>query len=182
MNLKLLCTLVLLISIKGYGQSSPGQRASKDSSWTRYETVNYSVSYPENWRLDTSHMMGSDFFIFSKKEDSSDLFMENVNLMSYDLQEQTITLDSFVHVSEKQISTMANDFTMLQSARLQGRGGYYHKLDFTARQGIYLLRFIQYYFLSKGKCYTLTFTIEQGKYAKYAGTALKLMDSFRFTE
>jgi hypothetical protein len=55
-------------------------------------------------------------------------------------------------------------------------------LDFTARQGIYQLRFIQYYFLSKGKCYTLTFTMEQGKYAKYAGTVLKLMDSFRFTE
>ena len=182
MNLKLLFFLILLFSINGYGQSSPGQYKNQDTSWTRYETMNYSISYPGNWRLDTSHMMGSDFFIFSKKEDSSDIFMENVNLMSYDLQGQTITLDSFVHTSEKQISTMANDFTMLQSARLQGRGGIFHKLDFTARQGIYLLRFIQYYFLSKGKCYTLTFTIEQGRYAKYAGTAQKLMDSFRFTE
>jgi hypothetical protein len=178
MNLKLLCIVLIVSAIKTYGQTSPDQNV----TWTHYENLNYSISYPETWRLDTSHMMASDFFIFSRKEDSSDVFMENVNLMSYDLQGQSITLDSFVHTSEKQISTMANDYKILQSARLQGQGGNFHKLDFTARQGIYQLRFIQYYFLSKGKCYTLTFTMEQGKYAKYAGTVLKLMDSFRFTE
>ena len=178
MNLKLIYTVLLVFGIKSYGQTSPDQNV----TWTRYENLNYSLSYPETWRLDTSHMMGADFFIFSRKEDSSDLFMENVNLMSYDLQGQSITLDSFVHTSEKQISTMANGYKILQSARLQGQSGSFHKLDFTARQGIYQLRFIQYYFLSKDKCYTLTFTMEQGKYTRYSGTALKLMDSFRFTE
>lgn len=181
--MKLFFALLIFATTQCHGQSGPEQfNKNQTIPFARYETGNYSISYPENWRLDTSHMMGSDFFIFSKKEDSSDIFIENVNLMSYDLQGQTVTLDSFVHTSEKQIRTMANDYTILQSARLKGPGGYYHKLDFTARQGIYLLRFIQYYFLSKGKCYTLTFTIEQGKYAAYSGTAMKMMDSFLFTE
>ena len=118
MNLKLLCIVLLVFGIKSYGQTSPDQNV----TWTHYENLNYSISYPETWRLDTSHMMASDFFIFSRKEDSSDLFMENVNLMSYDLQGQSITLDSFVHTSEKQISTMANDYKILHSARLQGQG------------------------------------------------------------
>ena len=122
MNLKLLCFVLLVFGIKSYGQTSPDQNV----TWTHYENLNYSISYPETWRLDTSHMMASDFFIFSRKEDSSDLFMENVNLMSYDLQGQSITLDSFVHTSEKQISTMANDYKILQSARLQGQGGNFH--------------------------------------------------------
>jgi len=42
---------------------------------------NYKIQYPKSWRLDTSKVMGTEFFVFSPLENNTDKFKENASLI-----------------------------------------------------------------------------------------------------
>ena len=45
----------------------------------------YSIQYPENWELNESKAMGTNFILFSPLNSKKDQFKENVNLIIQDL-------------------------------------------------------------------------------------------------
>jgi len=55
----------------------------------------------------------------------------------------------------------------------------YHKMLFEGKQGIFKLKFLQYYWIINKKAYILTFTSEINKYEKYFPIAKKIFDSFK---
>ena len=145
--------------------------------WNVYKASDYSVSFPADWVTDTSKIMGIDLFIFSPME-ANDKFRENVNILKSDLNGDKITLDSLVNVSVRQIETMANDFKLVKSARINDKGTSYHSLEFTATQGAFHLHFLQYYFLTENNVYSITLTTEASTYDRYKEIGERILRSF----
>lgn len=172
--MKSLIILILLIPV--FSTAQVGAKTPAD--WNTYKTNNYRVAYPADWVIDTSKAMGIDVFLFSPLESTTDKFRENVNVLSSSFGGEDISLDSFFHVSERQIKMSATDCVVLES-KLYSRGNSnFYKIDFTAKQGIFQLRFVQYYFVKNGSGFTITLSCEETAYSKYEATALAVMNSF----
>lgn len=148
------------------------------NDWSTFKGSEYSIGYPQSWAIDTSKKMGIDLFLFSAPDSTNDKFRENVNVLSADFGGENISLDSFVNVSQRQIAQMANDCKILESKQYDQSGKVYHKLEFTATQGIFKLHFVQYYFVKGQKAYTATLTTVITSFEAYKKIGLQIMDSF----
>lgn len=148
------------------------------ADWDTYKSNTYSVSYPVDWVIDTSKAMGIDVFLFSPLESTNDKFRENVNVLSSSFGGEDISLDSFFHVSERQIKIGATDCVILESKLYTKGQSSFYKIDFTAKQGIFQLRFVQYYFVKNGSGFTITLSSEEAAYPKYEATGLAVLNSF----
>jgi hypothetical protein len=151
---------------------------SKAQSLAVFKTNNYTFSYPQSWTIDTSRTMGIDVFVLSQVDTITDKFRENVNVLSSNVEGQHVTLDTVVKVSLNQIKGMMNDLQIIESKIYERDGTTYHKIDFMATQGIFKLRCVQYYLVTKKFVYTVTLTAEVDKYEKYKEVGTKVLDSF----
>jgi hypothetical protein len=149
-----------------------------NTEWETFKCEKYSISYPSGWGTDTSRQMGVDLFIFSQPDSVGDKFRENVNVLSSNVEGLGITLDSFVNTSLKGIKSMATDFNIVESKLYKTGDKVYHKIDFTARQGIFTLHFVQYYFATATTLYTATLTTEVSRFNQYKAIGIKILDSF----
>ncbi|CAN5844754.1 hypothetical protein BH11BAC4_BH11BAC4_09330 [soil metagenome] len=150
-----------------------------NSTWLTFKATGYSLTYPANWVIDTSKKMGIDLFIFSKLDSINDKFRENVNVLSSDTEGQHVSLDTFVKVSLKGIQDMATGYKILESKLYVLPGRTYHKIEFTMQQGTFNLHFVQYYFATDKKVYTITLTTEVSQFERYRETGARMLDSFR---
>ncbi|THU38323.1 hypothetical protein FAM09_16745 [Niastella caeni] len=154
------------------------QVCAAQTEWGSFKCEKYSISYPSAWSIDTSKNMGIDLFIFSKPEASTDKFRENVNVLASNVEGLHVTLDTFVKVSLKQIESMATDYKILESKLYKTGNKEYHKIEFTAKQGVFNLHFVQYYFATPLNVYTVTLTTELDKFDLYKPDGMKMLDSF----
>ena len=162
-------------------QISKGQSLtnSPDSTqWTSISRESYSISYPASWTIDSSKNLGIDLYIFAKADSPTDKFRENINVLFSNVEGLGVTLDTLVKVLKKQIESLATEVNFLESKLYNLGGKIYHKIEFTTKQGIFDLHFVQYYFATAKKVYTVTFTCEQDKYDFYIKDAMKVLDSF----
>ena len=180
MKLSLMKHSLLVISLfaSQFIIAQTSEKPDNDSTWTTFKTENYLIDYPLSWTIDTSGKMGLELFIFSQPDAVNDKFRENINVVSSDVEGLGVSLDTFVKVSQKQIETMATDCIILESALHKAGDNIFHKLDFTAKQGVFRLRFVQYYFAKAKRVYTVTLTTELEKFDLYKFDGIKMMDSF----
>jgi len=154
--------------------------ADNPNSWKTVSVDNYTITYPPTWTLDNSERMGMILQLFSPLSSPDDKFSDNVNLVIQNLTGQPIkSLDQYTKLSENQILTMMTDSKILSSERLNSNGQEFQKITYTAQQGIYKLKFQQYYFIKNELAYVLTFTCVADEFEKYHAIGDKIMDSFR---
>lgn len=161
-------TFLLLVSVS----------FSQSKDWKTLKVTNYSIQYPDSFELNTSGLMGTSFLLFSNQSPASDLFRENINLFLQDLNGNAISLDQFVQVSENQLSTVITKHAIIESKRIKENNKEYHVLMYTGEQGQLKLKWMQYYYIVKGKAYALTYTAEQDQFDKYLDVAKKIMATF----
>jgi hypothetical protein len=149
------------------------------SPWKSLSEKGYTLQYPEHWDLDNSGRMGLNVILLTKLATPQDQFRENVNLMIQDLAGQNIDLNKFVEISESQIKTILTNGNILESKRESVNDKKYQKLVYTADQGIYKLKFEQYYFVENEKAYVLTLTCEADQFNSYREEGEKILKSFR---
>lgn len=171
-------TLAFFLLAIQFCQAQTESKNDPNKEWETFKCEKYSISYPSGWITDTSRSMGVDLFIFSQPDSVGDKFRENVNVLSSNVEGLGITLDSFVNVSLNQIKSMATDFNILESKLYKTGDKVYHKIDFTARQGVFTLHFVQYYFATATTLYTATLTTEISMFNKYRAVGMKMLDSF----
>ena len=148
------------------------------NGWKKLIETNYSIQYPDSWDLNNSGQMGTSFAIFSRQSSPQDKFRENVNLIIQNLQGQNINLNKYVEISEGQIKTMITNANLIESKRLSANGYEYQKVIYTGDQGIFKLKFEQYYWIKNGKAYILTLTCERNQFDTYMVTGEKILNSF----
>lgn len=146
--------------------------------WSTYANKDYSIQYPNTWDLNKSGEMGTSFVIYSSQDSKQDPFKENVNLMLQKFPGQEISLDEYTKISEDQIKKMLPNCKIQDSKRLISNDKNFHKLVYTGKQGIFNLKFEQYYWIENEKAYVLTLTCEEKEFVNYKSTGEKILNSF----
>ena len=170
---KYLYFIILVLSLNSFGQI-------KETSWKTINDNTYSIQYPDNWELNTEKSMGTSFILFTEQTSSEDKFRENINLIIQNLEGYNLNLDDYVAISEEQISKMVTNGIIFESKRLNTNNTEFQKVIFTGKQGIFQLKFVQYYFVKDEKAYVLTFTCEEIQYEKYSLISDQILESFLF--
>lgn len=170
---KYLYFIILVLSINSFGQI-------KETSWKTINDNTYSIQYPDNWELNTEKSMGTSFILFTEQTSSEDKFRENINLIIQNLEGYNLNLDDYVAISEEQISKMVTNGIIFESKRLNTNNTEFQKVIFTGKQGLFQLKFVQYYFVKDEKAYVLTFTCEEIQYEKYSLISDQILESFLF--
>ena len=178
-----LIVLLLFPSLVAFGQTTANQESGKNSQqeiieWKTLDQSKFSIQYPSTWELNQSGQMGTSFIIFSPLENDEDKFKENVNLLMQDLTGQNIDLDKYVEISEGQIKTMLTNSTLIESKRVKKESEEFHKIIYSGDQGIFHLKFEQYYRVIDDKALVLTFTCETDQFFKFVNTGEKILNSF----
>ncbi len=176
---KLLGLTSLFISLLSSGQTINRNPQMNQKEWNILDESGYSIQYPTNWELNKSGQMGTSFYLFSRQTSEKDQFRENISLIIQDLTGMNIDLGKYVEISEGQIKTMITSGVIVESKR-QKSGDYdFQKILFTGKQGIFDLKFEQYYFVDKQKAYVLTLTCEINEFDQYKETGEKILNSFK---
>ena len=155
------------------------QIALSQENYLTHSDEHCEILYPGDWDKNTTGQMGTSFILFSPLESEGDKFRENVNLLIQDLQGQKIDLKSFVELSENQVKTLITDGEVLESEMLNNSNGEHHKLVYNGKQGVFNLRFEQYFWIIEGSAYILTFTSEADKFPQYKSVSEKILNSFK---
>lgn len=177
-NLGLALTLLVATTTIVLGQTQTLEETQTPASWVTHETDQYSITYPSNWTIDSSGLMGTKFFLFSVASDSEDNFKENVNLITQDLTGYDVAMDELVKSSEDMIGRLITDANIVLSQRKTHQGQEYHQMVYTGKQGIMDLKFAQCYWLINHTVYVLTFTCERGQYDNFQALADQILTSF----
>ncbi len=179
-QIQLLGLTFIVISLIACGQTTQKNTGKEtENGWKALNESSYSIQYPENWDLDKSGKMGMSLILLSKQSSPQDQFRDNVNLLIQDLQGQNINLDKYVEISEGQIKTMITNGNLIESKRLSENGSEFQKVIYSGDQGVYKLKFEQYYWIKNGKAYVLTLTCEIEQFETYKVTGEKILNSFR---
>ena len=168
-KLQLIVILFLITNLTVFGQSN---------KWNSLNEKDYSIQYPEKWELKKSGQMGTSFILFSQLTSETDQFKENVNLIIQDLTGHNIDLNKYVEISEGQIKTMITDGNIISSNRFKNKGTEFQKVVYTGKQGIFILKFKQYYWVQNDKAYALTLTCEVNEFNNFKDIGEKMLDSF----
>ena len=178
---KILTTLLFLTFI-AFGQAQESNSTAKGTNpkWKTFDGANYSIQYPPEWELNQSGQMGTTFILFSLLESSQDQFKDNVNLLIQDLSGYNIDLDKYAEISEGQVKTMITNSTLIESKRIKNGSEEHHRMIYTGDQGVFHLKYEQYYWVNNDKAYVLTLTCEQTKFANYKEIGESILNSFTF--
>ena len=153
-------------------------QAQTTETWNNFSEDNYAITYPSSWALDTSGQMGTVLILFAPSESDSDLFKENINLIIQDIATYKLDLDAYAKLSTEQIKTMITNSKILENKKIKQGNNEYQKVTYTGDLQSYHLTFEQYYWVTEGKAYVLTFTSEQSKFKQYKETGEKILNSF----
>ncbi len=160
-------------------KSSDTSNSQTKDDWKTLTESNYTIQYPATWELNQSKQMGTSFILFSPLESEQDKFKENVNLLIQDLTGNNIDLNKYTEISESQIKTIVTNSILIESKRVKTESGEYHKIIYSADQGIFHLKFEQYYWVTNDKAFVLTFTSEQSKFDGFKVTGEIILNSFK---
>ncbi len=187
MYIKSILPAIALVSCLISGQINVEQAVGnplKNSNWKTLEQTNYSIRYPADWDLQQSETTGSSvtltypFAILSPLESTEDKFRENVNLVIEDLNGQEINLSRYAELSKSQLKLQMRNCKITESKKINKGSREYYKIVFTWDYQVFHLKVEQYYWISNGKAYVVTFTSEQNKFSKFREIGENILNTF----
>jgi hypothetical protein len=177
-------TTLLLFTFIACGQTQESNNATKETkpNWKTLEENNYSIQYPADWELNQSGQMGTTFFLFSPLSSDQDKFKDNVNLLIQDISGHNLNLDKYAEISEGQVRTMITNSTLTESKRIKNGSEEFHRMVYTGDQGMFHLKFEQFYWVKNEKAFVLTLTCEQDKFSDFKDVGEAILNSFKFKQ
>lgn len=148
----------------------------------QYEKDNYSIEHPSNWILNDSGENGTKIYLYPKVSESSDVFTENINLISQNLNDSTIIIEKYKGLVEKQITGMLTEPKIILSEIKNKNGLKFHNLVAEGKSSGYKFKTIIYTYLIDRQVYTLTFVTLFDTYENNHIESLRIMDSFKLTK
>ncbi|MCF8463964.1 MAG: hypothetical protein K9G41_03945 [Flavobacteriales bacterium] len=152
---------------------------SLETDWKTLTEDSYSIEYPGDWELNQSGIMGVSFLLLSPLSSDEDAFRENVNLVIQDISSHNLDLDSYSELSTGQIETMITEGKLFSNERLKQNGQEFQKVVYSGKQGVYNLKFEQYYWVVNGNAYVLTLTCEINQFDAFSDMGEKILNSFK---
>lgn len=153
--------------------------SAQDGENKTYTKDNYSISYPSDWKLDTSGIGGSLFAISSPLTSSDDGFSENVNLLTQSLKGYGFDLDKYASLNKEQIAQGIPGSKILEDKRVKKEDYEYHMIVISAFMQGRDLKLKQWYIIKDEKAYVLTFTAMKDEYDDFIKTGDQILNSFK---
>ncbi|MGP8213926.1 MAG: hypothetical protein ACLQQ4_00040 [Bacteroidia bacterium] len=176
--MKKFLTCFLALSVAACGQVTNKQDSTAFNGWKILDQSNYSISYPPTWELNQSGEIGTSFILFAPLESPQANFRSNINLVIQDLTGKDINLDKYTEISVGQVKTMITNSNLIESKRVKTGAGEYQHVIYTGDQGVFHLKYEQYYWVVNEKAYILTLTTELANYDGLKETGEKVLGSF----
>lgn len=151
-----------------------------DTTKMSFSKDNFKIEYPKNWSIDTSKIMGTEFFIFSPLENEADKFRENVNGMIQELSGQNIDLEKYKQITDNQLTEMVTDCEVFESSIVKTDDNEYFKTTYAMTQGKFRLKITSICYIINDKAYLLTFSSEFDKYDSYKKVGEEILQSFLY--
>lgn len=170
----ILITTILFLTSFCYAQT--------DTSILNFSKDNYKIEYPKSWRLDTSRLMGTEFFLFAPLENQTDKFRENINVIIQDLAGQNINLEKYKTITDEQITNFATDPVVFESEIKKINDKEYFRIVYAMTQGKSRLKITSICFIKDEKAYLVTFTTALDKYELYKKIGDEILGSFCLTK
>ena len=136
----------------------------------------YQIFYNDNLRLDETGRNGSEFYLFTQKENAEDNFAENLNLITQNLETLNIDLNKFVEITENQIK---DNGKLIESKRGTLNGNECQILVYEATMNGMVLKFLQYDFVQNNRAYFLTYSAKKNDFEKYFAEMEMVIKSFK---
>ncbi len=149
------------------------------SNWETFNGDEYTINYPENWDINDSGYMGTDFIIISPLTGQFDDFRENINLIKIETQGNYSSLKQFVEINISSILALMNNSKIVESVQLDKNKQPYHKLIYTFPDNALNLTVLQYYWLIDDIGYILSFTSKEETFEEYKIIGYGILDSFK---
>lgn len=150
-------------------------------NWQTYiDNVNhFQIKYPDKWK----NKLSNNIIIFlSPQENDEDIFLENVNLMLQDLSRESMTLEKYTELTQKQVidNFGVPAIISLKNTTIseQKTKEFIYDMNYQDRN----LKLKQFWFIRDNTAYLFTYTAERSQYDKYDETATQIIQSFTFTQ
>ncbi len=150
----------------------------KPKNFLTYENGSYGVriKYPQEWTK-TEGAMGTVVVFLSPKQNDSDPFQENLNIIVQNLPAST-TLNVVTEETINQVKQLIQNATIIESTDTTLAGVPAYKIVYSGKMREYTLKWIQIWTVKNNKMYSITYTAEINSYSYYLDVIQKMIDSF----
>ena len=143
-----------------------------------YESDIFSIQYPSNWSLDDVKGTQAIFVSKAPLTSDTDIFAENVNIITQNLKGMGVTLDQYVQFNESQLTSIPNG-KMFSSERETRDGRQYHTLIFRGTMNNLDLKIRQVYAIKDEIAYVVTFTTLEDEFDQLKKVGAEILSSFK---
>ena len=143
-----------------------------------FENDIFSIQYPTNWNIEDTAGTQAIFVAKAPLTSDSDIFAENVNIITQNLKGMGITLDQYVEFNEGQLGSIPNS-KMFSSTRETRDGRQYHTLVFRGTMSGLDLKVIQVYAIKNEIAYVVTFTTVENEFDRLKKIGAEILKTFK---
>lgn len=151
------------------------------------EGAKFQFSYPDGWKLYRSKKPG-EFVIKSEKEDSSDIFQENVTILMEGFKTQKYTLKSYtqrrIDQIKESVKNIPNNEIAVNAANVNGTSAYNFTffMNYKLKGNNNLIKIEQYIYEKNNIFYTVSFSALSTKFDVLYPTASEMLNSFKLID
>lgn len=181
-NVKRCFPLVALVLCVLLFQPVIGERAvGATSTYVSYNNDKYgfSLKYPIDWVLHEGYM-GTIFIALSPFEDGNDLFQENINVITEDLQGYEFTIEEYLEFTLSELQDMVDNLKVISRGKRHIAGQQGKVIVFSGEQSGFEFQWMQLFFISGTNIYVITYTAQENKYDKHLPTIENIINSIKF--
>lgn len=150
----------------------------KPKNFLTYENSFYGVriKYPQEWTK-TEGAMGTVVMFLSPKQNDTDPFQENLNIIVQPLPAST-TLNVVTEETINQVKQLIQNATIIETTDTTLAGVPAYKLVYSGKMRDYTLKWMQIWAVKNNIMYSITYTAEIDSYSYYLDVIQKMIDSF----
>ncbi|HWP97384.1 MAG TPA: PsbP-related protein [Syntrophomonadaceae bacterium] len=175
----LLAMFIMVLYLAGCSSNPPAKEEIKPSTQNIEATKDYqtytdatnafTMKYPADWKQEKQD---GTLVAFSSPD------MENVNVVSEDLSQHSISLADYVKASLSQIEKGVKNYKLISSTTTTMGSIAAQKIVYTGNMENMDLQFMQVMTIVNKKAYVFTYTSLPANYDKHSGTVQTMIDSF----
>lgn len=158
----------------------PQTTTAQDNRWITLDKAEYTMTYPNEWRLDESGDNGAIFTLYAPFTDEEDTYMEMISLTMQPQNGLNMTLDKWVKSTTADIPFFYKNSSIFTNKVEKKSGMDCAVLHYTGSINDFGLMIYQYHWLINEQLFTLSFTSQPESTERFMPLAKQMMDSFRF--
>lgn len=158
-----------------------GQAVGASSTCVPYANDKYgfSLNYPKDWVLHEGYM-GTIFIALSPLEDGNDLFQENINVITEDLQGYEFTIEEYLEFTLSELQDIVDNLRVISRGKRNIASQQGKVIVFSGEQSGFEFQWMQVFFISGTNIYVITYTAQENRYDKYLPTIENIINSIKF--